>query len=167
VPADKLLALTWQAQVQRDLADCMVLKLDGVESTTVYRQLGEGAFKAVILDWLGSYPDPEAYLNPLLSCSDVEGHVCRDGEAAISGSFWSAPGLQKALQLSDSLRGTPRMEVLNTIEKLTVNGAAYIPVWLESPRSWSQRSLNPPEYDRSGFLRLAQLQRVSHKQGDD
>ena len=167
VPADKLLALTWQAQVQRDLADCMVLKLDGVESTTVYRQLGEGAFKAVILDWLGSYPDPEAYLNPLLSCSDVEGHVCRDGEAAISGSFWSAPGLQKALQQSDTLRGTPRMEVLNTIEQRTVNGAAYIPVWLESPRSWSQRSLNPPEYDRSGFLRLAQLQRVSHKQVDD
>ena len=64
---------------------CMVLKLDGVESTTVYRQLGEGAFKAVILDWLGSYPDPEAYLNPLLSCSNAEGHICLDGEAAQHG----------------------------------------------------------------------------------
>ena len=36
VPADKLLALTWQAQVQRDLSDCLVLDLDGVESTTIY-----------------------------------------------------------------------------------------------------------------------------------
>ena len=164
VPADKLLALTWQAQVQRDLADCMVLKLDGVESTTVYRQLGEGAFKAVILAWLGSYPAPEAYLNPLLSCSNAEGHVCLDGEAAISGSFWSAPGLQTALQDSDSVRGAPRVAVLNTIEELTVNGAAYIPVWLESPRSWSQRSVKPPQYNRSGFLRLAELERVSHQQ---
>ena len=145
----------------------MVLKLDGVESTTVYRQLGEGAFKAVILDWLGSYPDPEAYLNPLLSCSNAEGHVCLDGEAAISGSFWSAPGLQTALQESDSVRGAPRVAVLNTIEKLTVEGAAYIPVWLESPRSWSQPSLKPPQYNRSGFLRLAELQRISQKQEDN
>jgi peptide/nickel transport system substrate-binding protein len=165
VPADKLLALTWQAQVQRDLSDCMVLKLDGVESTTVYRQLGEGSFKAVILDWLGSYPDPEAYLNPLLSCSNAQGHVCLDGEAAISGSFWSAPGLQDALQQSDSLRGAQRTAVLKTIEQRTVNGAAYLPVWLESPRSWSQLSLNPPQYDRSGFVRLDQLQRVSHPEG--
>ena len=76
VPADKLLALTWQAQVQRDLSDCLVLDLDGVESTTIYRQLGEGAFKAVMLDWRGSYPDPEAYLTPLLSCTSVEGNIC-------------------------------------------------------------------------------------------
>jgi peptide/nickel transport system substrate-binding protein len=143
----------------------MVLKLDGVESTTVYRQLGEGSFKAVILDWLGSYPDPEAYLNPLLSCSNAQGHVCLDGEAAISGSFWSAPGLQDALQQSDSLRGAQRTAVLKTIEQRTVNGAAYLPVWLESPRSWSQLSLNPPQYDRSGFVRLDQLQRVSHPEG--
>jgi peptide/nickel transport system substrate-binding protein len=103
----------------------------------------------------------------LLSCSNAEGHVCLDGEAAISGSFWSAPGLQTTLQESDSVRGAPRVAVLNTIEKLTVEGAAYIPVWLESPRSWSQPSLKPPQYNRSGFLRLAELQRVSQKQGDN
>ena len=89
VPADKLLALTWQSQVQRDLSDCLVLDLDGVESTTIYRQLGEGAFKAVMLDWRGSYPDPEAYLTPLLSCTSAKGNICMEGEAAISGSFWS------------------------------------------------------------------------------
>ena len=33
VPAAKLLALTWQAQVQRDLSDCLVLDLDAVSYT--------------------------------------------------------------------------------------------------------------------------------------
>ena len=51
IPADKLLALTWKAQIKRDLSDCMKIILNGVESTTIYKQLSEGAFEAVILDW--------------------------------------------------------------------------------------------------------------------
>lgn len=68
VPSDRLMALTWQAQLKRDLPNCVNMTLNGVESTTVYKQLSEGSFQAVILDWGGSYPDPEAYLAPLLSC---------------------------------------------------------------------------------------------------
>ena len=157
--ADKLLALTWQAQVQRDLSDCLVLDLDGVESTTIYRQLGEGAFKAVMLDWRGSYPDPEAYLTPLLSCTSMEGNICAEGEAAISGSFWSAPGLQTALLNSDTLTGDARRTALDRVDHLSADGAAYIPVWLDSPRAWAQLNLNPPRFDGSGQLMLAELER--------
>ena len=161
VPADKLLALTWQAQVKRDLSDCLVLELDGVESTTIYRQLGEGAFKAVMLDWRGSYPDPEAYLTPLLSCSSPQGDVCLEGEASISGSFWSTKGLQETLNRSDRLRGAERNRELQRIETITAKGAAYIPVWLEAPRAWSQTSLEQPRFDGSGHLLLAQLRELS------
>ena len=157
VPADKLLALTWQAQVKRDLEDCLVLELDGVESTTIYRQLGEGAFKAVMLDWRGSYPDPEAYLTPLLSCSSPRGDVCLEGEATISGSFWTTEGLQEALTRSDRLRGPERHRELQRLEAMTAAGAAYIPVWLEAPRAWSQPSLERPRFDGSGHLILSQL----------
>ena len=159
VPADKLLALTWQAQVKRDLSDCLALELDGVESTTVYRQLGEGAFKAVMLDWRGTYPDPEAYLTPLLSCSSPSGETCLDGEAAISGSFWSTSGLQEALRSSDVLRGAARRAELKRIERMSALGAAYIPVWLESPRAWGQTDLSVPEFDGSGHVLLSRLRR--------
>ena len=159
VPADKLLALTWQAQLKRDLPECIVLNLDGVESTTIYRQLGEGAFKAVMLDWRGSYPDPEAYLTPLLSCSVSNGEVCSEGEAAISGSFWSTPGMQKQLERSDVLRGPARDQALQRIETLTAQGAAYIPVWLVAPRAWSQPSMALPQFDGSGHLLLSKLRR--------
>ncbi len=160
VPADKLLALTWQAQVKRDLQDCLVLELDGVESTTIYRQLGEGAFKAVMLDWRGSYPDPEAYLTPLLSCSSPQGDICLEGEAAISGSFWSSEGLQESLNRTDRLRGAERDRELQRLEAMTAAGAAYIPVWLEAPRAWSQPSLEQPRFDGSGHLILSQLRRL-------
>ncbi len=160
VPADRLMALTWQAQIKRDLADCLSLKLDGVESTTVYRQLGEGAFQAVMLDWRGAYPDPEAYLAPLLSCRESEGSVCKRGEASISGSFWTTPGLESTLLRSDRSRGDDRQRDLESVERMAAAGAAYIPVWLVTPRAWSSTALATPEFDGNGQLLLARLQGV-------
>ena len=161
VPADKLLALTWQAQVSRDLSDCLNLELDSVESTTVYRQLGKGAYKAVILDWRGSYPDPESYLMPLLSCSRSTGSVCEQGEATISGSFWTSPGLEQSLLRSDEQRGPARLQQLESIEEVAASGAAYIPVWLVTPRAWSQTNLAEPEFDGSGQVLLERLRQLS------
>ncbi len=160
VPADRLMALIWQAQLQRDLPDCLTLDLNGVESTTVYRQLGDGTFAAVMLDWRGPYPDPEAYLSPLLSCKVSKGSTCERGEAAKSGSFWTAPGLDQALQRSDRSRGRKRLEELEAIETMAAQGAAYIPVWLVTARAWSQASLATPEFDGNGQVKLAQLEEV-------
>lgn len=160
VPADRLLALTWQAQVTRDLSDCLSLELDSVESTTVYRQLGKGAFKAVILDWRGSYPDPEAYLMPLLSCSKSTGSICEQGEASISGSFWTTPGLEKSLRRSNEQRGSARLQLLESVEVMAAQGAAYIPVWLVTPRAWSQTTLAKPEFDGSGQVLLERLREL-------
>jgi len=160
VPADKLMALTWEAQVKRDLSDCLKFKLNGVESTTIYRQLGEGAFQAVMLDWRGAYPDPEAYLSPLLSCNKSEGMACQEGEAAMSGSFWTTPLMEKNLKQSDELRGQSRREKLNQIEVLAANGAAYLPVWLVRPRAWSQIHLAKPEFDNNGQLLLERLRKI-------
>lgn len=157
VPADKLLALTWQAQVAQDLADCLRINIDGVESTTVYRQLGEGAFQAVMLDWRGAYPDPEAYLVPLLSCEKAKGLICEAGEAAISGSFWTKPGLENALRRSDQLRGHKRLQQIRAVERQAADGAAYLPLWLVTPRAWAQLRLAEPEFDGSGQLLLSRL----------
>ncbi len=157
LPADKLLALTWKEQIKRDLSDCLSLKLNGVESTTVYRQLGDGAFQAVMLDWRGSYPDPEAYLSPLLSCNKLIGSICKEGEAATSGSFWSTYGIQKGLKRSDLIRGSNRLIELKRIEFEAAKGAAYIPVWLVTPRAWSQVNLSKPEFDSNGYVLLHRL----------
>ncbi len=157
VPADKLLALTWKAQIEKDLSDCLVLLLDGVEATTVYRQLGKGAFQVVMLDWRGAYPDPEAYLAPLLSCTKSKGFVCLDGEAVVSGSFWTSPGLEQLLLSSDQLFGEDRFDQLREIEQIAADGLPYVPVWLVKPKVWLQPYLEPPVFDGSGHLMLQLL----------
>ncbi len=161
VPADKLLALTWQAQVQRDFSECLKLSLNGVESTTIYRQLSKGAYQAVMLDWRGSYPDPEAYLSPLLSCERINRNVCEQGEAVISGSFWTDPLMENALKRSEELHGRKRLEALNKVEKIASNGGAYLPIWLLSPRAWAQKYISKPEFDSNGHLLLSRLKNIN------
>ena len=157
VPADKLFALTWKAQVQRDLGDCLQLEISGVESTTAYRQLEQGTFPSILLDWIGDYPDPDTYLMPLLGCQRAKGSRCLEGNAAAAGSFWGAPGLQEQLQASEQLAGPGRKQVLLSIQRRTAAGAAYIPVWQVAPRAWAQPQLHKPVFDGTGRLVLQAL----------
>ncbi len=159
IPADKLLALTWKEQIKRDLSDCIKIRLNGVESTTVYKQLSEGAFEAVFLDWTGAYPDPEAYLNPLLSCDEIENNICLKGEAVFSGSFWGNNEVQELLEKSEELEGEIRLKNLIKVEQLAAKGNAYLPVWLVNPKAWSLRDISQPEFSRDGLIILKNLKR--------
>ena len=157
VPSDRLFALTWQAQLQRDLSDCVQLEITGVESTAAYRQLDKGAFPMILLDWAGDYPDPDIYLVPMLACSRAEGSRCLEGSSVAFGSFWSAPGLQQQLQASESLQGSARTALLQTIQQRAAAGAAYIPLWQVAPRAWAQAHLDVPRFDGTGRLILQAL----------
>jgi len=159
VPADKLLALTWKDQIKKDLSDCLEITLNGVESTTVYKQLSEGAFEAVILDWTGAYPDPEAYLTPLLSCTKIDKNNCVEGEAVFSGSFWGDNKLQELLERSEELEGENRLNTLIKVEQLAAKGSSYLPVWLVKPKAWSLKEISQPEFSANGLIILKNLKR--------
>jgi peptide/nickel transport system substrate-binding protein len=160
IPSDRLLALTWQAQVRRDLSDCLDLQVSGMESTTAYDQLGKGAITLFFYDWIGDYPDAENFLAPLLGCEKAEGYRCSKGNSALSGSFWSAPGLEAELQRSSRIAGPEREQLLRTIQRRTAAAVPYLPVWLMAEKAWSGRRISAPQFDGSGRLRLDQLRRL-------
>ncbi len=163
VPADKLLALTWKEQIKQDLSDCLTIELNGVESTTVYKQLSQGSYSMVILDWSGAYPDPEAYLSPLLSCEEIINETCNKGEAVTSGSFWASSKLQTALEESEKLYKNVRLNKLIEVEEYAYKGGAYLPIWIVKPIAWSQRNISQPKFDGSGFLLLEKIKKSSNE----
>ena len=160
IPTDRLLALTWQAQVRRDLGDCLELQVSGMESTTAYDQLGKGALTLFFYDWIGDYPDPENFLTPLLGCEKVEANRCAKGNSALSGSFWSAPGLDAELLRSSRIDGPERERLLRAIQRRTATAVPYLPVWLMAEQAWSGRRISAPQFEGSGRLRLDQLRRL-------
>ena len=160
IPSDRLLALTWQAQVRRDLGDCLTLQVSGMESTTAYDQLGKGALTLFFYDWIGDYPDPENFLAPLLGCEKAQGDRCSKGNSALSGSFWSAPGLDAELLRSSRITGPERARLLRAIQQRTAGAVPYLPVWLMAEQAWSGRRISAPRFDGSGRLRLDRLRRL-------
>ncbi len=157
VPSDKLLALTWQEQVKRDLSDCLEISLNGVESTTVYKQLSEGIYEAVILGWTGDYPDPYAYLSPLLDCKEIVLETCREGEAVFGGTFWANNELQESLENSETLFSEERTKELSKAEMLAADGASILPVWILNQRVWMQTNFDNPQFDGNGRLLLEKI----------
>ncbi|WP_396096694.1 MULTISPECIES: ABC transporter substrate-binding protein [unclassified Cyanobium] len=165
IPADRMFALTWQAQLQQDLGDCVELEVTGMEATTAYRQLGEGAFPLILLEWMGDFPDADNYLVPLLGCEEAQGERCLKGASAASGSFWAKPGLQLDLERSASVAGPARAALLRRIQRQTAAANPYLPVWLVAPRAWAQPSISQPRFDGSGRLLLQELTRKQTSQG--
>ena len=165
IPADRMFALTWQAQLQQDLGDCVELEVTGMEATTAYRQLGEGSFPLILLEWMGDFPDADNYLVPLLGCEEAQGERCLKGASAASGSFWAKPGLQQDLERSASVAGPARTALLRRIQRQTAAANPYLPVWLVAPRAWAQPSISQPRFDGSGRLLLQALTRKHTPQG--
>ena len=161
VPADKLIALSWQEEIKKILNDCINIKLNGVESTTIYKNLNLGIYTAVILDWTGAYSDPEAYLTPLLSCSDLEGDICKEGESVYSGSFWGSKRVEKLFIESENITGKERLTKLIEIERIASESIPYIPIWISSQKAWSQNQLSKPIFNGAGIISMSDLKFIN------
>ena len=161
VPSDKLIAIIWQKDVHDSMRDCLSIKINGVESTTIYKNLGKGLYSAVILDWKGGYSDPEAYLSPLLKCNSFIEEKCIEGESVFSGSFWASNKVERLFNESDNLIGEKRLNKLLLIEKIASESAPYIPIWVSSQKAWSQNNISTPLFSGAGFILMSQLEVIN------
>ena len=161
VPADKLIALSIQEDIKKNLSSCISIQINGVESTTIYENLSKGIYPAVIFDWTGLYSDPEAYLNPLLSCSEIIENKCIKGESVLSGSFWGSQQVENLFFQSEYLTGNERLKKLIEIEKIASESVPYIPIWISSQKAWSQNNLSKPIFNGSGIILMSDLEIIN------
>ena len=161
VPSDKLISLIIQEDIKNNLSDCISININGVESTTMYENLSKGVYPAAIYDWTGLYSDPEAYLKPLLSCSEIVENLCEEGESVLSGSFWASKKIENLFKESDSLVGFYRLNNLIKIEKIASESIPYIPLWISSQRAWSQNKISKPIFNGAGIILLSELELIN------
>ena len=141
--------------------ECINIQLNGVESTTIYKNLNLGIYTAVILDWTGAYSDPEAYLTPLLSCSEFDGESCKKGESVYSGSFWGSKRVEDLFLESENTNGSERLAKLNEIELIASESIPYIPIWISSQKAWSQNEVSKPIFNGAGIISMSDLEFIN------
>ena len=143
------------------MSDCINIQLNGVESTTIYKNLNLGTYTAVIFDWTGPYSDPEAYLMPLLSCSKIVDDNCLKGESVYSGSFWGSKRVQNLFLDSDNLNGNERLDKLSEIERIASESIPYVPIWISSQKAWSQNEVSKPTFNGAGIISMSELEFIN------
>ncbi len=161
VPSDKLISLIIQEDIKDNLSDCISIDINGVESTTMYENLSKGVYPAAIYDWTGLYSDPEAYLKPLLSCNEIVENICKEGESALSGSFWASKEIENLFKESDSMVEKYRQNNLIKIEKISSESIPYIPIWISSQKAWSQNKISKPIFNGAGIISLSDLELIN------
>ena len=161
VPSDKLISLIIQEDIKENLSDCISININGVESTTMYENLSKGVYPAAIYDWTGLYSDPEAYLKPLLSCSEIVENICKEGESVLSGSFWASNQIENLFKESESMVGNYRLNNLIKIEKIAAESIPYIPIWISSQKAWSQNKISKPIFNGAGIISLSDLELIN------
>jgi len=161
VPSDKLISLIIQEDIKNNLSDCISIDINGVESTTMYENLSKGVYPAAIYDWTGLYSDPEAYLKPLLSCSEIVENICKKGESVLSGSFWASKQIENLFKESDSMVGNYRLNNLIKIEQIASESIPYIPIWISSQKAWSQNKISKPTFNGAGIISLSDLELIN------
>ncbi len=160
VPSDKLISLIIKEDIKNNLSDCISIDINGVESTTMYENLSKGVYPAAIYDWTGLYSDPEAYLKPLLSCSEIVENLCKEGESVLSGSFWASKQIENLFKESDSMVGNYRLNNLIKIEKIASESVPYIPLWISSQKAWAQNKISKPIFNGAGIISLSDLELI-------
>ncbi|MFM7170349.1 MAG: ABC transporter substrate-binding protein, partial [Cyanobium sp.] len=94
---------------------------------------------------------------PMLGCSKAEGQRCVEGGSVLSGSFWTAPGLEAELLGSSEVAGPNRLALLQRVQRRAADGVPYLPLWVVTPVAWAQTRVSPPRFDGSGRLELSAL----------
>ena len=101
----------------------------------------------------------ENFLTPLLGCQRSVGERCLEGNSVLSGSGWTAPGLEEQLVHSSRKDGPQRLALLGAIQRRAAAGVPYLPLWRMAPVAWARPRVQALTFDGSGRLVLSALRR--------
>ncbi|WP_225913916.1 ABC transporter substrate-binding protein [Leptolyngbya ohadii] len=126
-----LIASTMKAAIEQNLPGLVNVKLDSVESATLFGNLDKGTYPAVLLDWYPDFYDADTFVHPFLSCdkgSPTAG--CEEGQSQAGGSFYYSPEANKLIdQQRTEQDAATRDKLLGQLQDLAATDAPYVPLW--------------------------------------
>ncbi len=126
-----LVASTLKASIEQKLPGLVNVKLDSVETATLFGNLDKGIYPTVLLDWYPDFYDADTFVQPFLSCdkgSPTTG--CEEGQSQSGGSFYYSAQANKLIQQQRSEQDPKtRDQEITKLQELTAEDVPYIPLW--------------------------------------
>lgn len=126
-----LVASTLKASIEQKLPGLVNVKLDSVETATLFSNLDKGTYPTVLLDWYPDFYDADTFIQPFLSCDKGSATAgCEEGQSQSGGSFYYSDQANKLIQQQRSEQDPKaRDQEITKLQELTAEDVPYIPLW--------------------------------------
>jgi len=140
---DQLSAITLQAIAKKHLGNLLQFQLNGIESTTAYKNLDKGAYPIFLLDWAPDFLDPDNYIQPFMECSKGSPATrCVDGSTVLQGSFYYHDQVNQLIDQSRREQNpTQREQLFKELQTLLVEDVPFIPLWQSKDFLFAQKNI--------------------------
>lgn len=160
---DQLAAITLKAIAQQQLGGLLQFQLNGIESTTAYRNLDKGAYPIFLLDWSPDFLDPDNYIQPFMECTKGSpGTGCEDGASFLQGSFYYSDRANQLIKRSrQEVSPAQRNQYFDQLQTVLVEDVPFIPLWQSKDFLFAQKTIQGATLQVTQKVPFGALQRRS------
>jgi peptide/nickel transport system substrate-binding protein len=140
----------------------LVIETNGVDSTTVYKNISQGIYPAALIEWYPDFLDADNYVQPFLQCekgTDAKG--CEKGGSVSQGSFYFSDRMNKLIEAQRKEQdSTKRKQIFAEIQDILVQDVPYIPLWQGQDFLFAQNGIKGVVQDASQLLIYSGIQKA-------
>ncbi|MBW4647838.1 MAG: ABC transporter substrate-binding protein [Kastovskya adunca ATA6-11-RM4] len=152
-------ASTLQEYANQQLEGIVQIQPQGVESPTLFGNIGKGIYQSVLLDWYPDFSDPDNFIHPLVSCTKgSEANGCEEGASQSQGSFYYSDRMNQLIaQERTEQDPKKRAEIFTEIQELLAQDVPLIPLWQPKEYAFAKDGLEDLKLDPIQRLPLWQI----------
>lgn len=156
-----LTALVLKALAKKKMDGILVFDVNTVESTSAFKNIGEGLYPAFLLDWYPDFLDADNYIQPFLSCQ--KGSIekgCEEGGSQSQGSFFYSQKMNKLIdQEREEQDPEKRKKIFAEIQDILASEVPYVPLWQSKDYVFAQNGITGVGLDATQNLIYRNIKR--------
>ncbi len=142
-PTRRLAAGILKALADQQLGGILQFDVQTVDSATFFKNMPEGTYPIVLLDWYPDFLDPDNFVQPFLECpkgSPTTG--CSDGGSKSEGSFYYSDLVNQLIaQERKEQNPEARKKIFAQIQAQVTKDVPYIPLWQGKDYAFAQKGI--------------------------
>lgn len=143
-PTRRLAAGTLQALATQQFGGTLQFEVKTEDSASFFKNVSQGIYQTVLLDWYPDFLDPDNYVQPFLDCTKGSAATgCEEGASQTQGSFYYSDRMNELIaQQRKEQNPEARKKVFSEIQDLLAKDVPYVPLWQSKDYAFAQKGVN-------------------------
>jgi peptide/nickel transport system substrate-binding protein len=148
-PTRSLSAQTLKAYAAQKMDGILQFETSPVDSSTLFKEMPNGLYPAILLDWYPDFLDADNYIQPFLDCQKgAVSQGCQDGGSKTQGSFYYSDRMNQLIaQQRKEQNPEARKKIFAEIQAQVATDVPYVPLWQNKDFVFAQKGISGVKLD--------------------